>query len=378
MPINYEDERFEEVKTAEKEALTEIEQTYGSMVGEAGKFYQEQKDAVKDFTQQQQQFQQEQTDFAIEQIQQQKDQAKKDYIKEQSGAYTDFKKQSSQHGAAAEQIAGAGMWGSGFSESSQVQMYTAYQNRVATARESFKQAVLTYDNAMKEARLQGSAAMAEIALQGFQQELQLTLEGFQYENQLLQTMLAQKQQTQQIYYGRWQDVLQQLNSEAAMAEQIRQYEESKAFQEKEFEEGKRRFDAELAEQQRQFDEQMALKNSTGKGTTGSGGGGGPTPADGQPVLTDVEPKNPEQVTLNAEKPPIAKKGTAGDFKLYEVEENPVTNRERQIENWMATTLANVNSPSFSLEKLIKGTSFLKTDAERAYALEVAKFLAGTS
>ena len=136
MPIDYEDQRFDEVKTAEKEALSEVEKTYGGMVEQAGQFYQEQKDAVKEFTQQQQQ------------IQQQKDQAHKDYIKEQSGAYTDWKKQSSQHGAMAEQIAGAGMWGSGFSESSQVAMYNAYQGRVATARESFNQAALTYDNAM--------------------------------------------------------------------------------------------------------------------------------------------------------------------------------------------------------------------------------------
>ena len=270
MSINYEDERFQDVKAEEKDALEEVQQTYDGMLDKAESFYEGKASEIDQWTQKQQTLQQEQTDFAVEQLQQQKDQAKKDYIKEQSGAYTDWKKQSSQHGVAAEQMAGAGLAGSGYSESSQVAMYTAYQSRVATARESFNQAVLTYDNAMKDARLQGSAAMAEIALQGFQQQLELSLQGFQYENQLIQQLLVQKQQTQDRYYGRWQDLLAQLNSEAALAEQIRQYNESMAFQQKEYEEGVRRFNEELAETQRQFNEQMALKQG-GAGSTGSTG-----------------------------------------------------------------------------------------------------------
>ena len=225
MQINYEDERFQDVKVEEQEALTEVQQTYDGMLDTADSFYEGKISEIDQWTQKQQNLQQEQTDFAVEQLQQQKEQAQKDYIKEQSGAYTDWKKQSSQHGTAAEQMAGAGMAGSGYSESSHVAMYTAYQNRLAAARESFTQAALTYDNAMKEARLQGSAAMAEIALQGFQQQLELSLQGFQYENQLIQQLLTQKQQTQDRYYGRWQDVLAQLNQEAALNEEIRQFNE---------------------------------------------------------------------------------------------------------------------------------------------------------
>lgn len=271
MQINYEDERFDAVKEEEKEALSEVEQTYGDMIGKTNDLYKDQIDGVDKFTQQQQQFQQEQTDFAIEQLQQQKDKAQKDYTKEQSAAYTDYKKQSGQYGAAAEQMAAAGLAGSGFSESSQVAMWNAYQSRVATARESFSQAVVDYDNAMKDARLQGSAAMAEIALQGFQQKLELTLQGFQYENQLIQQMLGQKQQVQDRYYGRWQDVLAQLNQEAAMAEEQRQFNESMAFQQKEYEEGVR-----------QFNEQMALKQ----------GGTGSTESTGNVVYQITEPTAP--------------------------------------------------------------------------------------
>ncbi len=201
MAIDYEDERYEGETTEGKETLPEGELTYSSMIEKSKDFYEEQKGAIGEWTQKQQQMQQERTDFAVEQIQQQKDQAKKDYIKEQSGAYTDWKQQSAQHGTAAEQMAGAGMIGSGFSESSQVAMYNTYQNRVAVARESFNQAVIAYDNAIKDARLQGNAAMAEIAFQGFQKQMELAIEGFQYENQLMLLMLEQGQKTPKLSYG---------------------------------------------------------------------------------------------------------------------------------------------------------------------------------
>lgn len=47
-------------------------------------------------------------------------------------------------------------------------------------------------------------------------------------------------------------------------------------------------------------------------------------------------------------------------------------RQVEIEDWVATALANANGPSFDPNKLIKGASFLKSDAERAYAYEVVK------
>lgn len=53
-------------------------------------------------------------------------------------------------------------------------------------------------------------------------------------------------------------------------------------------------------------------------------------------------------------------------------------RQAEIENWVATSLANVTSPSFSLDRLIKGTSFLRSQEERDYATAVGKYIAGIS
>ena len=248
--INYEDERFKEVETQKQEAISENEKLYSGMIDSSDKYYQDQINASKDWADKQTQLQQEQTDFAIEQIEQQKDQAKKDYTKEQSGAYVDWQKQSNKQGVRAEQIADMGMQNTGYSESSQVSMYNTYQNRVATARESYNNAILNYNNAIKDARLQNNAALAEIAYQALQTQLELSLQGFQYKNQLLQTMANQKLSIENNYYNRYQDVLQQINTENSLAEQIRQ------------------FNASLAEEQRQFNAQLNASRSYSSGSSG--------------------------------------------------------------------------------------------------------------
>jgi len=262
--VNYEDKRFSQVEGDKQQALSELEQTYGGMIGESDKYYQAQIDASKQWADKQSQLQQEQTDFTIQQIEQQKDQAHKDYTKEQSGAYVDWQKQSNQFGTEAERMAAAGMTGTGFSESSQVGMYNAYQNRVASARESYNQAVLNYNNAIKDARLQNNSVLAEIAYQSLQQQLELSLQGFQYKNQLILDQANKKVELENTYYNRYLDVLNQINTENAMAEdqrqfnlnyemqnkqlaeEIRQFNQSYNLQVKEYEEGIRQFNEEIA------------------------------------------------------------------------------------------------------------------------------------
>lgn len=258
--VNYEDERFAQVGSDKQQALTELEQTYGGMIGESDKYYQAQIDASKQWADTQSQLQQDRTDFTIEQIEQQKDQAHKDYVKEQSGAYVDWQKQSNQFGTEAERMASAGMLGTGFSESSQVSMYNTYQNRVATARESYNQAVLNYNNAITEARLQNNSVLAEIAYQSLQQQLELSLQGFQYKNQLILDQANKKIELDNTYYNRYLDVLNQINTENAMAEDQRQFNESMAMQQKQFEEEVRQYNQTYQMQKEQMAEEIRQFN----------------------------------------------------------------------------------------------------------------------
>ena len=226
---NYEDEKFKQVDESIAKQETQIDQTYGGMINNTDQYYNDLKDATQQWADKQTQIQQENTDFAIEKIEQQKDQANADYLKEQSAAYGDWQKQSNKYGVEAEKMASSGLANSGFSESSQVSMYNTYQNRVATARESYNKAVLNYDNAIKDAQLQNNAALAEIAYQSLQQQLELSLQGFQYKNQLILEQSNKKLELENVKWNRYQDVLQQINTENALKLEIEKHNDTQAW-----------------------------------------------------------------------------------------------------------------------------------------------------
>lgn len=236
--INYDDQRFKDVESDKKQAVSDLEKTYSGMINESDSYYQAQINASKEWEKKQTELQNQQTDFAIQEIEQQKAQEKKDYTKEQSGAYVDWQKQSNEYGAEAEQRAAQGLENTGFSESSLVSMYNTYQNRVAAARESYNKAVLNYNNAITQARLQNNSALAEIAYNALQKQLELSLQGFQYKNTLLLEQANKKTELEQMYHERWQDVLDQMNTENALAEEVRQFNEQMAWTKKVYNDSK--------------------------------------------------------------------------------------------------------------------------------------------
>ncbi len=232
--VNPNDPRFVMVNNEERVAKSEVNKTYDGMIANSDKYYNTQVNAAKEWEKTQTKLQNEKTDFAIEEINQQKEQAKQDYTKEQSGAYVDWQKQSNAYGANAEQMAAQGMANTGFSESSQVAMYNQYQNRVATARQSYDRAVLNYNNAITEARLQNSSILAEIAYESLQTQLKLSLEGFQYKNTLITEKAKTLREIDNEYDTRWQDVLKQINTENAMKMEQDQFDANMKWQKEQF------------------------------------------------------------------------------------------------------------------------------------------------
>ncbi len=267
--INYDDKRFTDVETQKQQALTENEQTYDNMINQSDQHFNSLIETSKDWGDKQQQLQQERTDFTIEQIEQQKEQAHKDYLKEQKGSYVDWQKESNKYGANAEQMAAGGLSNTGYSESSQVSMYNTYQNRVATARESYNQAVLNYNNAIKDAQLQNNSALAEIAYNSLKEQFELSLQGFQYKNQLILEKANKKTELEQIYHGYRQDVLNQINTENALAENVRQYDENMKFQREQADRDYQLKQAQLEEERRQFNASLSASRSSGSGGGGS-------------------------------------------------------------------------------------------------------------
>ena len=250
--INYDDERFKAVEAEKQDRLNEVNQTYNNMVGQTDQFYQNQINAAKDYATTQQDLQNQQTELAVNEINQAKARAEKEYQKEQRGAYADWQKESNRYGVNAEQQAAQGLRNTGYSESSQVSMYNTYQNRVATAKDSYSQAVQNYDNSIAQARLANSSKLAEIAYNALQTELELSLNGFQYKNTLLLDQINKQQSINDTYYARWQNVLGQMNTENALAESIRQYNEKMA-------EEQRQYNESMAENIRQYNEKMAYQ-----------------------------------------------------------------------------------------------------------------------
>lgn len=279
--LNTEDERLTDIKLEGAQKEAEVGFTYDSMAAQSDKFYDAKINATKDWEKTQSQLQQENTDFTIEKIEQQKEQSHKDYIKEQSGAYADWQKQSNAYGVNAEIQAANGLANSGYSESSKVSMYNTYQNRVATAREAQQQAVLNYNNAIKEAQMQNNSILAEIANQSLQQQLDLSIAGFQYKNTLITEKLSRQLETKSMYNNMYMSMLDQINQEKAMAENIRQFNKTHKLQNKQFKESKRQWEAEMAFQQAQADEanrqwaqEFGLQQAkVAASSKGSGGGG---------------------------------------------------------------------------------------------------------
>lgn len=237
----YEDDRYVANEEEKGNALTDNEQMYDGMIADTKEFYEGQMAEVDKIAKEQADNQQEQTDFAIEKIEQQKQQAQEDYTKEQKGSYVDWQKQSNAYGAQAEQMASQGLAQTGFSESSQVSMWNTYQNRIATARESLKRAEIEYDNMMKDAILQNSSALAEIAANAFAQKAALALEGFKYSNDLLTQKADREMQIQSMYESRGQSIIDQIN-----------YEEQMRYQQDQDRIANERYERELSMQEEQW------------------------------------------------------------------------------------------------------------------------------
>ena len=262
MNIDYNDQRLKQVESDKQNALNNANNMYNSMINNSDKFYNDQIQASKDYAQKQQEIQQANTDFAIEKIEQQKQQAEKDYTKEQKGAYTDYQKQVNDYGVNAEQMAVQGLSNSGYSESSKVSMYNTYQNRVATARESFNRSILNYDNGIKDAQLQNNSALAEIAYNALKTQLELGLQGFQYKNSLLENQLNAQQTIEQTYQSKWDSILDQMNKDREFAESVRQFNENLAFQKQQEANSQARWNA-------QYGSSSNYELTDGSGSSGS-------------------------------------------------------------------------------------------------------------
>lgn len=205
-------------------ALNNINTSYNDMIDNSQTYYEQQAQATKDYADTQQALQKEQNDFLIEKINQQKDQTKKDYVKEQKGAYADYMRANDEYGVNRERLAQQGLTNGGYEASADYKYYNTYQNRVANARDTYNKAILNYDNSIKDAMLQNNSKLAEISYNALQSQLQLALEGMQYKNKLLENKLSAVQTTENMYASRFDSLNSQINSQNNLLAELEQME----------------------------------------------------------------------------------------------------------------------------------------------------------
>lgn len=272
MAINYNDSRFTTLEKEEAQVKQQNNSTYDSLINQSGKYYDNLINQSKQWADKQANIQNQQTDFTIEKIEQQKDQAAKDYTKEQKGAYQDYMKQSNAYGSNMQTAGQKGLGGSGWSETIQSGFYNTYQNRYAQARESYNEIVMNYNNNIKEAELQNSSALATIYADAQKEQLELALQSFTVIKDLKLAKQDKNLAIDSEYNNRWRQVESQINTENALAEEIRQYNASLAEQKRQADLDQQYRNASLALEREKFNWQKAQASSSG----GSSGGGGST------------------------------------------------------------------------------------------------------
>ena len=259
------DKRLEQVNQEQAQQLDQVKNTYNDMISQNDSFYQDLINTSKEYAEKQTDIQNQATDLALNEIEQNKKYAEQDYNREQRGAYLDYQAQQKNQ---ADRLRAMGLQNTGYSETTLSSMYSTYQNRVATARDSFNRSVDAYNQQAAQARLANSSALMDIAYKALQQQAEYALQGFQYKNQLTIDLLGKQQNIRNEYWNKYQDVQKQINTEKALAEEIRQYNQNYAL-------NKKKTDANIAHtnaQTKLINAQISQAKNSSSGSSGSSGG----------------------------------------------------------------------------------------------------------
>lgn len=249
--VNYDDERFKQVENEKQSELDKYNQTYDNLINERNNFTNQQQQLVDQWENTQKDIANQNLQYQKDLIEQQRNKTEKEYQNEAKASYIDYQKEVDKYGVSRENVTANGLSNSGYAESSKVDMYNTYQNRLATARKSLEDAGIEFDNAIREAQMSNNETLAQNALTALQNKLNIALEGFNYKTEQENNKLNWNNTINNTYYNRYQDVEDQINYENEQAEAIRQWNEQMAFQKQQAELAQQQWEREFALQQQQ-------------------------------------------------------------------------------------------------------------------------------
>jgi len=246
---------------AEKQQLiNDYNQQYQQNLQEYQNLQEQNKANIDSWAETQRELQQKQTDYEVGLINQNKAEAEKQTKTEQANAYIDYQKGLNEFGGSSEQLASAGLQGTGFAKNQDIAMNITYQNRVASANAALQKANTDYDNQIQQALLSNDANLAQLAYQQMTQQYQLALSGFEYRTSAWNNKLNYETQTNNTYYNRIND----LNT------RIKQYQDSISSA-KEAKLKQEQWEREFAAQQAAAARSYSYSSGGGYSSGGSGG-----------------------------------------------------------------------------------------------------------
>lgn len=230
MNVNYEDDRFKQVENEKQSELNKYNEAYNDLINERNNFTNQQQEMVDRWENTQKDIANKNLQYQKDLIGQQRKKAEQAYQNEAKASYIDYQKEVDKYGVSRENVVNNGLSNSGYAESSKVDMYNTYQNRLGTARKSMQDAGIEFDNAIRQAQLSNDETLAQNALTALQNKLNIILEGFNYKSEQENNRLNWNNTFNNNYYNRYKDVESQINYENETAEKIRQYNEQMAYQ----------------------------------------------------------------------------------------------------------------------------------------------------
>ena len=249
--VNYDDKRFKDVENEKQSELTKYNETYDNLINERNNFTKEQQDMVDRWENTQKDVANKNLEYQKDLIEQQRKKSEQAYQNEAKASYIDYQKEVDKYGVSRENVVNNGLSNSGYAESSKVDMYNTYQNRLGTARKSMQDAGIEFDNAIRQAQLSNDETLAQNALKALQDKLNIALEGFNYKTEQENNRLNWNNTINNNYYNRYKDVESQINYENETAEKIRQYNENMAYQKEQQRLEQQRWEQEMAYQKQQ-------------------------------------------------------------------------------------------------------------------------------
>lgn len=287
-----EDERLAQIEKAKLEAINQSNNLYDQMHQDNQTLLDQQTNYANEYERTQNEALDKQLEVYNKRIEEQKKQAQANYETESRKAENDYIAYNNPYGYQAETMASKGQLGSGISQTAQLGSYNAYQNRLSTANKTMQDAFTQYDLDMNEAIVNNDVQKAQNALAKLEMILGYTQNFYDTKNTINQSQLSNNQNLNSEYYGRYMDMINQINNEKEREEAIRQFEAQLAYQ-------KEKDAQNLAYQQQRdkvADEQWEKEYALSKKTVNYNTGGGSTPkVVGDDIqVTGNEPKTNEK------------------------------------------------------------------------------------